>query len=127
MNSMGLFAKSVIATTFLWAFLQSIMPGEKYKKCSDFVYGLVIISMVVSLALNIEQFEVSDFLSDTGAVSNYSNSYILDLYEQKLSEALQKKFDDKSIKAELDENYKIVSITCDNKTTQKEIEEYLNE
>lgn len=127
MNSMGLFAKSVIATTFLWTFLQSIMPGEKYKKCSDFVYGLVIISMVVSLALNIEQFEVSDFLSDTGAVSNYSNSYILDLYEQKLSEALQKKFDDKSIKAELDENYKIVSITCDNKTTQKEIEEYLNE
>ena len=127
MNSIGIFAKSIIAITFMWAFLQSIMPGQKFKKCCDFIYGLIIISMVVSMVSKVPEFDPSYFADSKYEISNYSNSYVLNLYEQKLQEAMQKKFNDKSIKVELDENYKVKKITCDDINTQKEIEEYLNE
>lgn len=127
MNSIGFFAKSVIATTFLWAFLQSIMPGQKFKKCCDFVYGLIIISMVVSLIAKVPEFDTSNYINDDVLSSNYNNNYVINLYENKLCEILRKKFKDESIKVELDENYALKSIICDNKDTQKKIEEFLNE
>lgn len=126
MDSVSLFVKTIIAITFMWCIAETILPDNAMQKYSSFIYGLVIISLTVSVFTKID---FNDFFTQTATVnlSEYNSSYLKGLYEDRLELTLKEKFGDESIKVELTDEYKIKNIYCDNQKTHDDIMRYLNE
>lgn len=126
MNSVSLFIKSLVTITFMWCLAELILPDHSVKKYSSFVYGLVIISLTISVFMGIDYNSFLSFENDLSINENNSD-YIKQLYEKKIEKALSEKFSDKSIKVQLNDQYKIEKIKCENQETYDEIVRYLNE
>ncbi len=126
MNSVNIFVKSLVVITFIWCIAECIMPQKNIIKYSSFTYGLIVISMVVSLftTIDFENFNIKAYNDDTII---YSNVYLKELYEKKTEDMLIEKFGDNSIKIELTDDFKIKSIYCENKEKYNEIVRFLNE
>ena len=125
MNSVSMFVKTLVALTFVWCIAESILPEKSIKKYSSYIYGLVIISMALSVftSVDYDDFKIVDYSVE----SEKTNDYLKTMYEEKLGSALSEKFDDTSVRVELTDEYKIKNIYCDNKKTYDAIMRYLNE
>lgn len=125
MNSVSVFVKTLVALTFMWCIAESVLPEKSIKKFSSYIYGLVIISMALSVftSVDYDNFSIADFDTET----YQSNDYLKNVYEEKLQNALVEKFGDSSVRVELTNEYKIKNIYCDNKETYDAIMRYLNE
>lgn len=125
MNSVSMFVKTLVALTFVWCIAESILPEKSIKKYSSYIYGLVIISMALSVftSVDYDDFKIVDYSVE----SEKTNDYLKTMYEEKLESALSEKFDDTSVRVELTDEYKIKNIYCDNKETYDAIMRYLNE
>lgn len=125
MNSVSVFVKTLVALTFMWCIAESVLPEKSIKKFSSYIYGLVIISMALSVftSVDYDNFSIADFDTET----YQSNDYLKNVYEEKLQNALSEKFGDSSVRVELTNEYKIKNIYCDNKETYDAIMRYLNE
>ena len=125
MNSVSMFVKTLVALTFVWCIAESILPEKSIKKYSSYIYGLVIISMALSVftSVDYDDFKIVDYSVE----SEKTNDYLKTMYEEKLESALSEKFDDTSVRVELTNEYKIKNIYCDNKETYDAIMRYLNE
>ena len=126
MNSVGIFVKTLVALTLLWCIAENVLPEKSIKKYSSYIYGLIVISMAVSLftSLDYDNFFVGDYtIEPTG----YNNNYLRNLYEEKLEKVLREKFDDESISVELTDECKIENIYCDSKETYDNVMGYLYE
>ena len=125
MNSVSVFVKTLVALTFVWCIAESILPDKSIKKFSSYIYGLVVISMALSVftSVDYDNFIVMDF----GTKTYQTNDYLKNMYEEKLQNALSEKFGDSSVRVELTNEYKIKNIYCDNKETYDAIMRYLNE
>lgn len=126
MDSVSLFAKTIIVITFMWCVAECVMPDNSMQKYSSFLYGLIIISLTVSVFSKI-RFDDFFVFYNTQNISEYNSSYIKNLYEDRLEAILKDKFGNNSIKVELTEEYKINSIHCDNQKTYDDIMRYINE
>ncbi len=126
MDSVSMFVKTVIIISFMWCVAEAVLPESSVRKYSSFIYGLIIISLMLSTVteLNFDKLKV---YSDNTQISESNEIYIKELYENKISELLTEKFGDKSIKVELTDDYKIKKILCNDKQTGEEIMRYLNE
>ena len=49
MNSVSIFVKSLVTLTFMWCIAENILPEKSIKKYSSYIYGLIIISMTISV------------------------------------------------------------------------------
>lgn len=125
MNSVSIFVKSLVTLTFMWCIAENILPEKSIKKYSSYIYGLIIISMTISVftSVDFDDFRIVDF----NMQSVKTNDYLKTMYEEKLESALSEKFDDTSVRVELTDEYKIKNIYCDNKKTYDAIMRYLNE
>ena len=125
MNSVSIFVKSLVTLTFMWCIAENILPEKSIKKYSSYIYGLIIISMTISVftSVDFDDFRIVDF----NMQSVKTNDYLKTMYEEKLGRALSEKFDDTSVRVELTDEYKIKNIYCDNKKTYDAIMRYLNE
>ena len=125
MNSVSMFVKTLVALTFVWCIAESILPEKSIKKYSSYIYGLVIISMALSVftSVDYDDFKIVDYSVE----SEKTNDYLKTMYEENLENALSEKFDDTSVRVELTDEYKIKNIYCDNKETYDAIMRYLNE
>lgn len=126
MDNVSLFVKTIIAITFMWSVAEVALPDNSMQKYSSLIYGLVIISLTVSLFTKIE-FEDFFKQADIEDVSQYNNEYLKNLYEDKLEDTLRDKFGDSSLEAELTDDYKIKNIKCKKQQTYDDIMRYLNE
>ena len=110
----------------MWCIADSVLPENSIRKYSAFVYGLVIISLTVSLfaKFDFNDIGLSKDLTDTG---EYNNTYLKNLYEDRLENVLSEKFGDGEIKVELTDDYHISKISCSNQKTYDDIMGYLNE
>ena len=126
MDSVSLFVKTIIAITFMWCIAECVLPDNSMQKYLSFIYGLVIISLTVSVfsKINFNDFFVS---VNTENIAEYNSGYLKDLYEDRLENILKDKFSNNSIEVELTEEYKIKSIHCDDQKTYDDIMRYLNE
>lgn len=126
MDSVSLFVKTIVVITFMWCIAEAVLPENSMRKYSSFIYGLVIISMAVSVFTKID---FNDFTAydNTEKLSEYNSSYLKNLYEERISNALTEKFGDNSIRVELTDDYKINNIYCDDQKTYDDIMRYLNE
>jgi len=125
MNSVSVFVKTLVALTFVWCIAESILPDKSIKKFSSYIYGLVVISMALSVFTSVDY---DDFIiADFGTKTYQTNDYLKNMYEEKLQNALSEKFGDSSVRVELTNEYKIKNIYCDNKETYDAIMRYLNE
>ncbi len=126
MDSVSLFVKTIIAITFMWSIAECVLPGNSMHKYSSFIYGLIIISLTVSVFVKIDFDDV--FVSvQSNSITEYNSSYLKNLYEERLENILSQKFGKSVVDVELTEDYKIKKISCDNKKTYDDIMRYLNE
>ena len=125
MNSVGIFVKTLVALSFVWCIGESVLPDKSFKNLSSFIYGIIVVSMALSLftAVDYDAFDVIDFNVDKSS----NNNYLVSLYEEKLEDALSEKFGDDSVRVELTDDFKVKNIYCDNKETYDAIMRYLNE
>ncbi len=126
MNSVGIFVKTLVALTLLWCIAENILPEKSIKKYSSYIYGLIVISMAVSVFTSIDynSFYTNDYNMES---VGYNNNYIKNLYEEKLETILREKFDDESIRIELTDECKIKNVYCDSKETYDNVVGYLYE
>lgn len=126
MDSVSLFVKTIVTVTFMWCMAEAVLPENSMQKYSSFVYGLVIISLAISVFTNLKYEKI--FVPDnTANISEYNSDYIKKLYEKNLEKILTEKFGDNSLKVELTDDYKIKKISCDSKKTYDDVMRYLNE
>ena len=126
MGSVSLFVKSIIIISFLWCLGESILPHLSLKKNFNFIYGIIIISMVFNLFLNFDTenlFEFEGSITDT----HQSKEYLKEIYEQRLEQVLKDKYKNNSIEAKLTDDYKVQSIYCDDSEVYNKIMRDLNE
>ena len=126
MNSVDMFVRSIIVITFIWCIAECIMPENYAKKNSPFIYGIIIISMTVSLFTKID-FESFFKIAEIENSGEYNNSYLKNLYEEKLEDALIKKYNNHSIEVELTDEYKLKRIYCNDKKIYEDIMRNINE
>ena len=122
-----MFVKLIIALTFVWAIGENMLPDNNIKKYTGYIYGLLLVTCIVSLVVDIKDFDYSFVYSDLEDVSEYNSEYLKSLYEDNLEGILRDKFKDDSINVELSEDYNIESISCENSETYEEIKRYFNE
>lgn len=127
MNNINMFVKLIIALTFVWAIGENMLPDNNIKKYTGYIYGLLLVTCIVSLVVDIKDFDYSFVYSDLEDVSKYNSEYLKSLYEDNLEGILRDKFKDDSINVELSEDYNIESISCENSETYEEIKRYFNE
>jgi hypothetical protein len=127
MNNINMFVKLIIALTFVWAIGENMLPDNNIKKYTGYIYGLLLVTCIVSLVVDIKDFDYSFVYSDLEDVSEYNSEYLKSLYEDNLEGILRDKFKDDSINVELSEDYNIESISCENSETYEEIKRYFNE
>ena len=127
MNNINMFVKLIIALTFVWAIGENMLPDNNIKKYTGCIYGLLLVTCIVSLVVDIKDFDYSIVYSDLEDVSEYNSEYLKSLYEDNLEGILRDKFKDDSINVELSEDYNIESISCENSETYEEIKRYFNE
>lgn len=127
MNNINMFVKLIIALTFVWAIGENMLPDNNIKKYTGYIYGLLLVTCIVSLVVDIKDFDYSFVYSDLEDVSEYNSEYLKSLYEDNLEGILRVKFKDDSINVELSEDYNIESISCENSETYEEIKRYFNE
>lgn len=127
MNNINMFVKLIIALTFVWAIGENMLPDNNIKKYTGYIYGLLLVTCIVSLVVDIKDFDYSFVYSDLEDVSEYNSEYLKSLYEDNLEGILRDKFKDDSINVELSEDYNIESISCENSQTYEEIKRYFNE
>ena len=122
-----MFVKLIIALTFVWAIGENMLPDNNIKKYTGYIYGLLLVTCIVSLVVDIKDFDYSFVYSDLEDVSEYNSEYLKSLYEDNLEGILRDKFKDDSINVVLSEDYNIESISCENSETYEEIKRYFNE
>ena len=127
MNNINMFVKLIIALTFVWAIGENMLPDNNIKKYTGYIYGLLLVTCIVSLVVDIKDFDYSFVYSDLEDVSEYNSEYLKSLYEDNLEGILRDKFKDDSINVELSEDYNIEGISCENSETYEEIKRYFNE
>lgn len=127
MNNINMFVKLIIALTFVWAIGENMLPDNNIKKYTGYIYGLLLVTCIVSLVVDIKDFDYSFVYSDLEDVSEYNSEYLKSLYEDNLEGILRDKFKDDSINVVLSEDYNIESISCENSETYEEIKRYFNE
>lgn len=127
MNNINMFVKLIIALTFVWSIGENMLPDNNIKKYTGYIYGLLLVTCIVSLVVDIKDFDYSFVYSDLEDVSEYNSEYLKSLYEDNLEGILRDKFKDDSINVELSEDYNIESISCENSETYEEIKRYFNE
>ena len=127
MNNINMFVKLIIALTFVWAIGENMLPDNNIKKYTGYIYGLLLVTCIVSLVVDIKDFDYSFVYSDLEDVSEYNSEYLKSMYEDNLEGILRDKFKDDSINVELSEDYNIESISCENSETYEEIKRYFNE
>lgn len=127
MNNINMFVKLIIALTFVWAIGENMLPDNNIKKYTGYIYGLLLVTCIVSFVVDIKDFDYSFVYSDLEDVSEYNSEYLKSLYEDNLEGILRDKFKDDSINVELSEDYNIESISCENSETYEEIKRYFNE
>ncbi len=126
MGNVSLFVKAVIVISFLWCIAESLLTDCSLKKNFNFVYGIILISMVFNffLKLDVENlFEYEEYTGDTGQSVNY----IKEMYEERLESVLRDKYKNNSIEAKLTDDFKIDSIYCDDSEIYNSIMRDLNE
>lgn len=126
MGSVSLFVKTVVALTFIWCIAEAVLPENSMQKYSSFIYGLVVISLAVSVFTTMDYDNMFVYGGSTN-ISEYNSNYLKDLYEDKLESVLTEKFGDDSVRVELTDEYKIEKIYCENQKTYDDIMRYLNE
>lgn len=126
MGSVSLFVKTVVALTFIWCIAEAVLPENSMQKYSSFIYGLVVISLAVSVFTTMD-YDNMFVYGDSKNISEYNSNYLKDLYEDKLESVLTEKFGDDSVRVELTDEYKIEKIYCENQKTYDDIMRYLNE
>ena len=104
-----------------------MLPDNNIKKYTGYIYGLLLVTCIVSLVVDIKDFDYSFVYSDLEDVSEYNSEYLKSLYEDNLEGILRDKFKDDSINVVLSEDYNIESISCENSETYEEIKRYFNE
>ena len=126
MDNINLFVKTIIAITFMWCIAEALLPDNSMQKYSSFIYGLIIISLTISIftKMDFDSFLIKPINKN---LIEYNNSYLKNLYEDKLKTVLVEKFGDNSIQVELTDEYKIKEIICENQETYENIMRYLNE
>lgn len=126
MNNVSVFVKTLVCLTFIWCLAENILPEKSIKKYTSYIYGLLVISMALSFftTIDFEKNYTGNF--DTQPYEN-NTAYIKNLFEEKLSNLLSEKFEDKSIRVELTDACKIKNIYCENKETYDAIVRYLDE
>lgn len=127
MENINALIKTIIVVSFMWCLAENIMPQSQLNKYTEFIYGLIIMTVTISAIINVNP---KDFLPDFEGTYNadlYTQSYLREVYEQKLEQILIEKFNDENINVELDDDYRIADITCQNQTTYEKIMGYLNE
>lgn len=126
MDNVSLFVKTIIAITFMWSVAEVVLPDNSMQKYSSFIYGLVIISLTISI---FTQMEFDDLFnqSNISDVGQYNNEYLKKLYEDKLEDALVDKFGDSSLDVELTDEFKIKNVKCKKQQTYDDIMRYINE
>ena len=127
MNNINMFVKLIIALTFVWAIGENMLPDNNIQKYTGYIYGLLLVTCIVSLVVDIKDFDYSFVYSDLEDVSEYNSEYLKSLYEDNLEGILRDKFKDDSINVVLSEDYNIESISCENSETYEEIKRYFNE
>ncbi len=126
MDNVSVFVKTIISITFMWCIAESVIPDNSMQKYSSFIYGLVIISLTVSVFAKLDY--NSFFIhSNNVETAQYADDYLKTIYEDKINNALSEKFGDNSIRVELTDEYKIKNIHCKNKKTYDDVMRYLNE
>lgn len=123
MDSVLSLSKAVVVLTFVWTFAECILPDSKYKKHTDFVYGLVLTATVAGFILNFD-FKMPD-ISSNFEYGAYRQDYVKGLYETELEKTLRQKFGDESVDVELNGDFEVESIKCADGETYKMIKEYL--
>lgn len=123
MGSVLSLAKIIIVLTFIWTFAECMLPDSKYKKYTDFIYGLILTAAVASFIANFN-FEVPAAEEyDVGAV--YGSGYVKSLYETEAEKLLREKFGDASIEITLNDDCTLKSLKCKDKQIYNRIKEYL--
>ena len=125
MDSVSVFIRTIIIISFVWCIAETILPDNSMQKHLSFIYGLVVISLTVSVFGKISFNDF--FVSSDVEVSAYNKDYIRELYEENLEKILMEKFKSSSVDVELNDEYKIKDIKCDDKKTYDDIMRYLNE
>ena len=125
MDSVLKLTRLVIVLTFLWTAAEYMLADATYKKYVDFVYGLVLITLLVNTVFNVRlpDFSVGADQSPTSQIGG--NEYLRQLYEQTAENTLRDKFGDKTIDVTLGNDYKVLSFTCKDESTRARIKEYL--
>lgn len=127
MENINALVKTVIVISFMWSLAEYIIPQSKLNKYTEFVYGLLIMSVIMTAIFNAKPSEFLPDFEDTYTTEAYTQGYLTDLYEKELENILVDKFSDESIDIELGDDYKITNITCKNQETYQKIMGYLNE
>lgn len=127
MSNINAFIKIIISITFLWSIGECLLPDSSIQKYTGFIYGLIIISLVVSVFTGVKDADFSFAYNDIKNTSDYNSNYVKSVYEDNLEKILRDKFNDKSIKVELTDDYKINRITCADSETYEAIMRYINE
>ena len=127
MESINALVKTIIAISFMWCLAENIMPQSQLNKYTEYIYGLIITTVIISAIIKVNP---DDFLPDFENTYNtdlYTQDYLREVYELKLEQILIEKVNDKNISVELDDDYKITDITCKNQATYEKIMGYINE
>lgn len=127
MENINALVKMVIVISFMWSIVENLMPQSQLNKYTEYIYGLIIMSVIISAILNINP---NNFLPDYTLATDtglYTQDYLRGVYEENFEHILCEKFNDKSIEVELDDNYRITDITCQSQATYEKIMGYLNE
>lgn len=127
MEGINTLVKTIIVISFMWCMAENIMPQSQLNKYTEFIYGLIIMTVTVSAIINVNP---NDFLPDIKRTYNgdiYERGYLKEVYEQKLEQILTDKFSDEHINVELNDEYRITDITCRDQATCEKIMRYIYE
>ena len=127
MENINALVKTIIVVTFIWSLSERLLSRSNIVKYTEFVYGLVIMTITVSSIINIKPYEFIPDISGAQKTTHYTQDYLKQVYEENLEKILSEKLNDKNIYVNLDDDYKITDITCKNKSTYDKIMGYLYE
>lgn len=127
MGNVSLFVKSIIVISFLWCLGENVLPDSNLKKNFNFVYGIIIISIVFNYFLKFDRdnlFVYEKYIDDN---NKQNKQYLTELYEERLEAVLRDKYKNNSVSAKLTDDFKVESIYCDDNEIYDKIMRDLNE
>ena len=82
MENINALVKTIIVVTFIWSLSERLLSRSNIVKYTEFVYGLVIMTITVSSIINIKPYEFIPDISGAQKTTHYTQDYLKQVYEE---------------------------------------------